>query len=440
MVAGEDTPAAPALQDRAGRALERLRRRGFDQALACAVQGRHTEVSCNHNQASLLRSTETARLQLVALHDGRRASIDAVDGDLEALDAAVRALHESVLAAPQDEAHALAAGQHLRHRRGPLGPPAGELAAGLADAMAQLLDWRATNAPKVMIEEGVATHTERRLHLLSSGGSDIACDSAWFGLSVYGCARDERGTSSADAAGGHGDRLELPTVHQAFGIADTLQALERQIVTAPLGGRFVGDVVLAPQAVGDLLDWLLEQLADEALIDGSSLYRQRVGELVASPQLTLRSRFEASPGVLPLSADFHVAAPLTLLDRGRLQALTPSLYGSRKTGLPHRPLAAGGWALDAGEAPLADLLAGVPRGAWVSRLSMGAPAANGDFSAVVKNSFRIDDGRLGPALADTMVSGNMARMLTDIVALSRERRDTGDALLPWLRISGLHFS
>jgi hypothetical protein len=34
----------------------------------------------------------------------------------------------------------------------------------------------------------------------------------------------------------------------------------------------------------------------------------------------------------------------------------------------------------------------------------------------------------------------MGRMLLDITAISRERLDTGAWLLPWVRVSGLHFS
>ena len=82
----------------------------------------------------------------------------------------------------------------------------------------------------------------------------------------------------------------------------------------------------------------------------------------------------------------------------------------------------------------------MPRGALVGRLSMGNPAANGDFSGVIKNSFEIVGGQVGAALSEVMISGNMARMLLDVQAVSRERLDTGALLLPWLRIGGLHFS
>jgi PmbA protein len=131
---------------------------------------------------------------------------------------------------------------------------------------------------------------------------------------------------------------------------------------------------------------------------------------------------------------------VTLLDRGTLRCLTPSLYGSRETGLPHVAVGGDGWDVAAGTTPLAELVAGVPRGALVDRLSMGRPSASGDFAGVIKNSFAIRDGVVGTALSETMISGNVAQMLRDVSAVSAERIDTGSWVLPWLRVEGLHFS
>jgi PmbA protein len=39
-----------------------------------------------------------------------------------------------------------------------------------------------------------------------------------------------------------------------------------------------------------------------------------------------------------------------------------------------------------------------------------------------------------------MITGNVAAMLRDVVAASRERQDGGGSRFPWLRIAGLHFS
>jgi PmbA protein len=71
---------------------------------------------------------------------------------------------------------------------------------------------------------------------------------------------------------------------------------------------------------------------------------------------------------------------------------------------------------------------------------MGMPAANGNFSGVIKNSFAIENGEQGHALAETMIAGNMAQMLKDIVAVSQSTIDNGARRLPWIRIANLHFS
>jgi PmbA protein len=196
--------------------------------------------------------------------------------------------------------------------------------------------------------------------------------------------------------------------------------------------------VFTPNAVADLLGWLLGQLSDTQLIAGSSLYRESVNQAIASPLLTVRSRFDA-PGVAAISADAFATPPVTLVEAGELRALTPTLYGSRKTGIAHVPTASG-WDVATGETALADVVAGVQRGAIVGRLSMGMPAANGNFSGVIKNSFAIEGGEPRQALAETMISGNMAQMLKDIVAVSREAIDSGALRLPWIRIANLHFS
>ena len=71
---------------------------------------------------------------------------------------------------------------------------------------------------------------------------------------------------------------------------------------------------------------------------------------------------------------------------------------------------------------------------------MGNPASNGDFSGVIKNSFEIENGAISGALSETMISGNVAQMLRDVIGVSRERLDSGALVLPSLLIGGLHFS
>ena len=426
-----------AVEQAAEQALQALRRRGFQHAQVTASESRRRELNVAHNEPSLLRSSLSHKLAATAIVDGRRASAEGSDVSADGLAALVDQLWDSARSSPQDEANAVSAGQRLQLVQGPQADDAQADPRALAEALRELLAWRSAHAPAMMIEEGQAAHALVRSATRTSGGSAIDCSLGCCGLSVFGLAREGGRTSSFNYAGGSAHALAGAA--EAFGILRLMAELTRQIDTRPLGERFVGDVVLGPGAVDDLLGWLMEQLGDGPLIDGSSLYRERVGQVIASPLLTLRSRYDG-PGCLPVSADAFVAPPLTLLDGGRLTQLTPSLYGSRKTGVAHRPVAGSGWVLQPGATPLAAIVAAVPRGALVGRLSMGDPAPNGDFSGVIKNSFVIRDGEVGPALAETMISGNVAQMLLDVAAVSAESIDRGSERLPWLRIGGLHFS
>ena len=432
------------LQTIAEHALTALQHEGADAAQATASRSALTELNITHSEPSLLRSTENHKLSLVGIWDGRKASTELSDLSGIGLDEVARTLRAQAAAAPQDPAHAVSSDQRVAITRGPLEADLG----ALTDAAHDILDFRARETPSMNIEEGSTAHTLAKSYTLTSGGSQLDCTLGWYGLSVFGTARGpgpdgQLRTSSFNYGGGETEDLRSAPASERFGMGDMMRDLTRSVVTQGVtecfGGKFVGDVVLSPMAVATLLGWFQGQVSDLALISGSSMFRDRVGELVASPMLSLASRFDA-PGVVAVSADAFVAAPVQLLAHGRLQTLTPSLYGSRKTGLAHVPTASSGWELQAGSTPLAELLHGVPRGAVVGRLSMGSPAANGDFSGIIKNSFAMDGGIVGTALSETMINGNVAQMLRDVVAVSAERIDTGAWCMPWIRVSGLHFS
>jgi PmbA protein len=423
------------LHSAAGRALERMRARGFSDAQVTAVSSRQDEVNLALNEASLLRSTDSTRIALIGIVDGRRAATEITDLREESVQKGVDALFATAEASPRDEANKVSSGQRARIVQGPLESDV-DLLTGKAR---ELLEFCRRETPKVNIGEAVVAHVLTRSHTVTTGGSELDTQVGNYAMSLFGTAREGAKVSGFAAAGGTANELSAHDASEYFGIGELLRNLERSIETRPAGGKFVGDVVLTPEAVGDFLNWFLGQLCDAPLIAGSSLYRDQVGQSVASQLLTLRSRFDA-PGVAAVTGDGFVANPVTILQQGRLETLTPSLYGSLKTGVRHTPTAAAGWEMAAGDTPREAMVSDTARGALVGRLSMGNPAPNGDFAGVIKSAFAIDNGRVGHALSETMISGNVARMLREVVAVSRERLDTGTMLLPWVRIGGLHFS
>lgn len=423
-----------ALRGPAERALALMRSRGFDAAQVTASSKREDELNIADSEPSLLRSTDAGRLALTGIVDGRKAATEITDLGEEAVREAVEALLAAAAAAPRDDANRVSSGQRARIVQGPQEADIELLAAKARE----LVDFFTRETPKVNIREGVVAHTLVRSHTVTSAGTDLEAHIGHHRLSAFGMARDGAKVSSFDYTGGCCHGLDRHA-SEYFGIGEMLRDLERQLDARPVEGKFTGDVILTPAAVADFVNWFLGQLCDVQLIAGSSLYRDRVGEVVGSPSLTLRSRFDA-PGMTALTEDAFVASPVEVLRQGVLATLTPSLYGSLKTGLPHVPTASAGWEMLPGDTPRAGLIADTARGALVGRLSMGMPASNGDFSGVIKNSFAIAGGELGPALSETMISGNVAQMLVGVKGVSRERLDTGAYLLPWLRIGDLHFS
>ncbi len=428
-------PGMMKLRIAAEQALALMRSQGFEHAQVSASCSQQDELNIAHNQASLLRSCETQKITLLGLIDGRKASTELTDFSVDALRDRVASLFTDASVAPQDAANAVSAGQQTRLEQGPQTADPSLL----ADKVAELLTFRASETPLMMVDEGLAAHSLMQNHTLTSGGSDLRSSLGWYSLSAFGTAREGKQSSSFNYAGGECHDLRSGPAEGFFGIGDMLRDTSRQIHTQPIDAKFQGEVLLTPTAVSDLLSWLQAQLSDMPLISGSSLYRDQVGAIIASPLLNLRSRFDA-PGVAAVSSDAFVTPPLQVVQAGRLMTLTPSLYASRKTGLAHVPVASGGWEIAAGSTPRAEMLAAVDRGALVGRLSMGNPAPNGDFSGVIKNSFLIRAGVAGEALSEVMISGNIAQMLRDVLAVSCEQIDYGSLLLPWLRIGKLHFS
>lgn len=423
------------LHDTAQYAIEAMRAQGFDHAQATASRTDLDELCMSHNEPSMLRSTASNKLSLLAIVDGRVASAEIPVFGRDAVRECVAALFNDAKSAPQDEANAVSSGQKARIVQGPQACDRD----ALANAVADILAFRVKETPKMVIEEGDASHRVHEWHTLTTGGSDISGRLGWYSAGALANGKDGDKSSSFNHTGGNVDNLAAQSVMSLFGFERMMRDTERQIHTKPVGGKFVGDVILTPQAVESLLMWFFGQLGDTQLIAGSSLYRDKVGQAIASPLLTIRSRFDMS-GVAAVSSDAFVAPATTVLEGGQLRTLLPTLYGSRKTGLPHVPVASGGWDVMPGDTPLADMVASVKRGALVGRLSMGSPAANGNFSGLIKNSFLIEGGEVGPALSETMIAGNMAQMLQDIVAVSRERQDGAGECLPWLRIANLNFS
>ena len=180
-------------------------------------------------------------------------------------------------------------------------------------------------------------------------------------------------------------------------------------------------MIITPDALDDFIGFLIGSIADGAMISKTSLYKDKLEQLVASPLLTLHSEplNPDIPGGYPFTSDGFKVEDLTLLDKGVLKSFLLSHYGAKKTGLEKAVNEGGCMIIEPGSESLETMVASIGEGVLLGRLSGGAPADKGDFSGIAKNSYYIKDGKIQFPLAETMISGNMAQILKDISGVSR---------------------
>ena len=137
-----------------------------------------------------------------------------------------------------------------------------------------------------------------------------------------------------------------------------------------------------------------------------------------------------------MTSDGYLIKRLPLIENGVLKNFMLSRYGAKKTGGKRTFADSGNILVTPGGKSLEEILKGIERGVYVQRLSGGAPSANGDVSAVAKNSFLIENGKIGRALNETMISFNVADALKDIIGISKETRSSGAGAQPWIAFGG----
>jgi PmbA protein len=117
-----------------------------------------------------------------------------------------------------------------------------------------------------------------------------------------------------------------------------------------------------------------------------------------------------------------------------------SKYVANKTGNERAKNTSFSMIIEGGETPLDEMIKGIDKGVIIGRFSGGSPSANGEFSGVAKNGFMIENGKIVSALSETMISGNLATMLNNLVGISKETLVDGSVVAPYMAFDGITIS
>ncbi len=419
-------------------ALIALRDLGADSAGVQAQTGKKSEFTIEGGRFTLLRTTMDNSLSLQAIRDHRRGSVSGNSFEQEAVYSAARDCVASAEAAQPDPAWEMAADGRGTFRDG---APEADIVK-LFDRTRELMDSVHQEYPRIILEQVIAAHANREGIYLNSHGVEYETLSGQYEVTLMFSGHEGDKSSSFNYSGLVTDSLDKPFL-ELGSVRQNLSDAERQIHTEPMQGKFEGTVIFTPDCLGSMLSELLDNYAaDSVLLDGTSQWKDRLGEQVADRRVTLSMK-PLDPRVVcgeRYTAEGFLSEDYDVIRDGVLRQFMLSNYAANRTGKKRAPNGSGSMVMAPGTQMLSQMIAATKQGLLVSRYSGGAAGTNGEFSGVAKNSFLIKNGKIGPAVSETMISGNLAGMLSRVAGISRETVEDGMTSLPWLAVEGITIS
>ena len=183
-------------------------------------------------------------------------------------------------------------------------------------------------------------------------------------------------------------------------------------------------------------------ISDSVIIDGTSLWKNKLGKKVADSKLTVTLKSHDKRIVIGerYTADGFRTEDLPVIENGVLKNFTIGLYTSRKTKKPVSKNSSMDLVVNPGNTPLEQMIAGVKQGLIVGGFSGGNPGTSGDFSGVAKNSYYVEDGQIKGAVSEVMINGNLGNALKDIRAISSEVLADGGMVVPYVLVDNIVIS
>lgn len=419
----------------AGQTLDTIKRAGFDRA-ACRVSNDELhELQAETGEINLFRTSFETDIALIGIKDERRASLSVNKTDEATIGQAVTDLRTMAEGANPDPAYDIASAQPHESFEGGIEKPDYD---AMYDRVVDLQKYAHATYPTLNIRAISVTFVRRRSCYANSNDVEFRTSRGLYQVGLQFSSRDGSNTSSMMYTGYSTYDLDTP-IEQATNVDQLLRQSTEQVTTQNIPGKFKGDMIIAPNCLTDFTGFLTARISDGAMISGTSVYADKLGQQVASPQLTIRSMplSDELTGGYWVTGDGFKADNLTVVNKGVLDSYLLGLYGANKLGMARAVNSGGAWVIDAGDVSYDDMVAGVEEGILITRFSGGRPNDRGDFSGIAKNSYYVKDGKVQFPIKETTVSGNMVDLLQSVGAVSSERVNFGGSLLPWVRVSGI---
>lgn len=419
--------------------LDALKKAGADHAQCIVSTDKVDEFNVDGGEFSLLRTLFNSSIVMKALKDGKKGVISANKLDKESIDKAVQECIAAAESSVSDEAESIAPKiKNGDFVSGVMTPDKEKLFDRLQEYLADLK----TDYPKIILEQLISKYIHSECVFMNTNGVEYTYTYGNYDISTMFSAHEGEKSSSFNGYYAKFDSLDKKLMD--IGMQRTLYAeSEKQIDTRPINGKFVGKVIITPACLAEILAIAFGNfISDPTIIDGTSPWKSMLGKQVASDKLSIYTKPLDERVVCGerFTGEGFMSENMEIIKDGVLKNFILSNYGSRKTGFPRALNLSQNLFVDPGDISLNDMIKNVERGIILNRFSGGQPGTNGDFSGVAKNSFLIENGEITNALNETMISGNLASMLKNIIGISSETVCDGLTVLPYILFDGITIS
>lgn len=428
-----------------GRALERARRQGADQAEAAASLDGGLEVTVRLGEVETLEYQRDRALGVTVYFGRRKGTASTADFSPAAVDEAVDKACSIARHTAEDPCAGLAEAELMAREipdleldhPWPLSPEEAIEIARRCEAAGRDFD------PRIRNSEGASVSSHRGLRVYGNSHGFLgayAGSTHSIGCSLLACDGDQMQRDHWYDAARDPATLAAP---EAVGERAAARAVRR------LGARRLATrkapVLFAPEMAKSLLAHLLGAISGRAQYRQSSFLLGAAGEQIFPRFVTLREQphLPRAMGSAPFDDEGVATAERDWVRDGVLQGYILSSYSARKLGLKSTGNAGGvhNLSLLPGEHDERGMLAALGTGLWVTELmGQGVNAVTGDYSRGAAG-FWVEDGQAAYPVEEITIAGNLRDMYRNILAVGgdvdrRGNLRTGSILIGEMTIAG----
>ncbi len=414
--------------------------KGAQKAFCYVLEGEKREFNVDGNEFSLFRTLFTRSVSITVFVEQRKGSVSINKFDREEIAKAVENCIESAKSAMPDESWEIAPFIGKKEFNGGVLTPDTDK---LFFRAKELLENIKEKHPTVITEQMIVDYKSQKGVYMSTEGNEYYISNGSYSASLmYSAHEGEKSTSfySSDVTV---DNLDKPFIECAM-IEKELSDIEKQIHTKPTEGKFEGRVIFAPNCVASTVfgNVCSNFAGDSAMLEGTSVWKDKLGKSVADKRISVSFKPRDSRIIngQNFTNEGFLAEDYDFIKNGVLQSFMISQYVANKTKNKRAPNTSWDMIIESGSTPLEEMIKSVKKGVLIGRFSGGSPGANGEFSGVAKNGFMIENGKIVSALSETMISGNLADMLFNLVDISKETLEDGGMVVPYMSFDGITIS